>query len=360
MATIKVAHDDIRTRSQDASDLQKFCDALTKAGHTVTNLGVGPNKVQSHMLSKSHSCDIMIQIAGGLCTGTLGDFIRGLKPATRYYYAQKGAIVYNMVANNLDAKTWKCVRSWDWGGRSMSVVTPYVGKTLPQVYSENKDVLVGFADGKNIDEVIKNFLAVLNGGSTSTDTKQQGGGSSGLDLIKQVCSDWDPYGVDLDLHGDTLSIKKTNPFSGMTVDESMIVADSVSFVDYDRDTPNSNGNIKDKFLINRFGEVPLDTEIKTEPAQILQMAQRGHNHTLELKTRIHKNIKEGNWINLNLPTLGIENRKYYISKLGYQEERYYTLTLDVAPPSVHVDVQEVTEEETTTDESTDSTAEEAT
>ena len=350
--------DRIHSASSDKALLAEFCKLVEAKGHTVTNVGRGPNQVQSWSLS--HSSDCMVQIAGGMCIGTTSDFCYGMKKG--YYHAKKGCIpLYTKGWTKYDPDTYVPRKgAWDdnFSHRlPRSWFTQFLNINFPTVYKKFSQYLLPYSHGKSAQEMAEKMLG---GTSSSTDNKQQGGGgSSGLDLIKQVCSDWDPYGVDLDLHGDTVSIKKTNPFSGMTVDESMIVADSVSFVDYDRDTPNSNGNIKDKFLINRFGEVPLDTEIKTEPAQILQMAQRGHNHTLELKTRIHKNIKEGNWINLNIPTLGIENRKYYISKLGYQEERYYTLTLDVAPPSVHVDVQEVTEEETT--ESTEeSTEEEAT
>ena len=44
---------------------------------------------------------------------------------------KKGAIVYNMVANNLDAKTWKAGKAWDWY-YSMSV--PY-GKDFTSRYT---------------------------------------------------------------------------------------------------------------------------------------------------------------------------------------------------------------------------------
>lgn len=344
MSTINVAIDNIRTYSQDLADLNKFCEALRKDGHTVTAVGVGPNKIQGYMRSKSHSCDIMIQIAGGLCIGTLGDFITGLKRP--YYYAKKGAIIYDMVANNLNAKTWKAVRAKDWY-YSMSTVTPYLGKTLPQVYSENKDVLVGFADGETIDELISNFRKCMGGNGNSTgEGEGAGGGSSALDLIKQVCSDWDPLGPEILLNGDTVTVKRTNPKEAVGLSTDRIQLNTVTFQDYDSDTPNSFGGVKDDYLIKRFGEVPLDLEVTdSNKAQILQVNQRGHNHVIELKALLSKDFIASNWVNLTLPELGISNRPYYISKTGYSEERLIQLTLESAPPSIYVDVQEVSEEE---------------
>ena len=354
MATIKVSSDNIRNYSLDNADLNKFCQALRDKGHTVTSVGVHSNGIQSHMLKKSNACDIMIQIAGGLCIGTLGDFIAGIKRG--YYYAKKGAIVYNMVANNLDAKTWKAGKAWDWY-YSMSTVTPYVGKTLPQVYSENKDVLVGFADGKNIDEVIKNFIAVMGGGSSSSATSgnQQGGGGSVLDLIKQVCSDWDPLGVEINLDGDTVGIRRTNPNTAVPLSTNNIQKNSISVVDYDSNTPNTNGTAKDNFLINRFGEVPMEAEVDdANKAQVLQVAQRGHNHSIDLKCILGREYIAGNWVKLTIPELGITNRPYYISKSGNQEERVTSLTLESAPPSRYVEVQEMAaEEEVSEDTSTE-------
>lgn len=347
MATIAVGTDKIRTPSQDNADLQKFCEALRNAGHTVTNVGRGPNSVQGHMLQSKNACDIMIQIAGGLCIGTLGDFISMIKRGG--YHAKKGAIVYNMVANDLNAKTWIAEKAWDWY-YSMSVVTPYVGKTLPQVYSENSDVLVGFADGENIDEVIKNFLAVL-GGKSSGEGEGIGGGSSILELIKQVCSDWDYQGVELQLNGDTLSVRRTNPKTAKPLTTSSIVNNSVSVSDYDSNTPNKNGSVVDKYLADRFGEIIVDEGLEdSDKEQILQIAQRGHNHSIDLKTILNADYNTGNWVSLTLKELGMENRKYYVSKASYQEDRMQTLTLEPAPPSIYVEATEVAEDDATTDE----------
>lgn len=341
MPTAAVAIDHIRTVSQDLADLKKFCSAMESHGYTVKNLGCGPNRVQGHMLS--HSYDVMIQIAGGLCTGTLGDFIAGIKQG--YYHAKKGAIVYHMIANPLNARTWKAVRSWDWGNRSMAVVTPYVGKTLPQIYSENKNVLTKFACGETIDEVIKMYFDGSEGTSESGKVAQ---GNSILELIKQVMSDNDHLGVDMDLKGDTMSIKRTQPQSGVPLGENRIINNSVTFTDYDPQTPNTFNSAKDKYLVERFGEVPIETSQtveKVDEAQVLQVAERGHGHTIELKCVIGADYVAGKWVQLNLPSLGITNRPYFISKYSYDEDLTPTLTLEAAPPSIYVEAPAEVEEE---------------
>jgi hypothetical protein len=232
-----------------------------------------------------------------------------------------------------------------------------VGKTLPQVYKENSDVLVGFADGENIDEVIKNFKAVLGGGSSDNEGGKQGGGGSVLDLIKQVCSDWDPLGPEIGINGDTLTVKRTNPRTATPLTTQQIVRNSVSWNDYDSNTPNSFGSAKDKYLVDRFGEIPLELEVEdADKAQVLQVNQRGHNHSIDLKCIMNPDYVAGRWVNLTIPEMGITSRPYYISKNAYQEERVMSLTLESAPPSIYVDVaketseEEVAETEETTEE----------
>jgi len=354
MPTAAVAIDKIRGSSQDLADLKKFCDAMSSHGYTVKNLGRGPNTVQRHLLSNRY--DVMIQIAGGLCVCTLGDFMTGIRRG--YYKAKKGAIVFYMVANNLNAETWKSNRAWDWGG-STAVCKNLFGKTLPTIYSENKDVLTKFAHGKTMDDLIKMYF---NGESGTGDTK--GGtpqGSSILELIKQVMSDNDHLGVDMDLHGDTLSIKRTQPSSGLPLGENRIINNSVTFTDYDPQTPNTFNSAKDKYLVDRFGEVPIEASqevAKIDEAQVLQVAERGHGHSIELKCVIGADYVAGKWVMLNLPSLGISNRPYFISKYSYDEDLTPTLTLEPAPPSIYVEAPaEVEEEENTEGEEGESTTE---
>ena len=340
MTTVAVAIDNIRTRSQDRADLQKFISAMSAKGYDVKNAGVGPNQVQQY--ASRHTVDVMIQIAGGLCICTLGDFMKGIRSG--YYHAKKGAIVFDMVANNLNPVTWKAVVSSDWY-YSRSVCNPYLGKTLPQVYSENKDVLTKFAWGKTIDAVIKMYL---DGAEDTSGNGKVAQGNSILELIKQVMSDNDHLGVDMDLKGDTMSIKRTQPQSGVPLGENRIINNSVTFTDYDPQTPNTFNSAKDKYLVDRFGEVPIEasqTVEKIDEAQVLQVAERGHGHTIELKCVIGADYVAGKWVHLNLPSLGITNRPYFISKYSYDEDLTPTLTLEAAPPSIYTEAPAEVEEE---------------
>lgn len=351
MANIIVACDNNFGYSVDTACVNTFCEKLNAAGHTAKNVGRGPNTTQHY--SKTHNCDIMVQIAAGKCIGTFVDFVLG---CTRgYYHAKKFSIPY--WKNEESVMTWKAKQAWDDHFSRQSDIAPYIGKTLPECYEKHKDIAI-FSHGNTAEEMANMFLKNLNGGSaTSTDdAASQPAGSSCMDLIKQVCTDWDPYGVDLDLKGDTVRIQKTNPNNTAPLSKSNIVSNSINYTDYDRNTPNVNGSAKDQFLIDRFGQVPLETEVTDQQQVVLQMAQRGHNHSIDLKTIINKNIGVGSWVTLDLPELGLEKRKYYVSKMGYQEERVTSLTLDVAPPSLYVEISEettdTTEGETTDEEST--------
>jgi hypothetical protein len=342
MTTIAVASDNIRSYSQDLADLTKFCEALRKAGYEVIQVGVGSNEIQYY--SKRHTIDIMIQIAGGLCCGTLGDFIMGIG---KYYHAKKGSIVYNMIENNLNPETHPCRKSDDWY-YDMTFINAHKEEKYPDIYKQFSNKTAGFAWGKNIDEVIKNYLAVLGGGTnTNTADTQQSGGSI-LELMKQVTADLDPYGVELDLVGDEVYIHKSHPEKANKLTTDMIINNSVSFTDYDSNTPNTNGTAKDQYLIDRFGTIALETDITTDKAQVLQIAKRGHGHSLDLKVVLDYRYIAGEWVSLTIPSLNLKNRKYYISKASYDSERTMSLTLDPAPPSLYTEVPEApTETETT-------------
>lgn len=355
MANIHVATDDIGSPSHDKQVLDEFVEAVRAAGHQVTPAGRGDSAIQNHMLKSSNKCDIMVQIAGGQCPSTFGDFNWGTRPGG-YYHADKFFIpietsVWTNYAKYDPKKYVLPARAWDDGfGQGRIDTSKIKGRTWQQVCNDKETFprCAGFAEGKGGKEVAKSFLAALGGSGASTKDGGEGagGGSSALDLIKQVCSDWDPLGVELNLNGDTLSVKRTDPKTAKPLDTSRIQRNSMAWVDYDSNTPNVNGTAKDQYLIGRFGEVPMDTEVADDNvAQVLQVAQRGHNHTIDLKCILSKDFVVGKWVNLTIPEMGIINRPYYISKSGYQEERLNTITLESAPPSIYVDVQEVAEEE---------------
>jgi len=363
MSTIYAAIDYITGPSADKAILNSFCEKVKAAGHTVTNCGRGPNQIQSTM--KNKTCDVMVQIAGGQCPGTFADFSWGSRPGG-YYGATKFCIPmctgsWSNYAK-YDPKKYKLpAKAWDDGFSDGLDKSHIVGRTWQQISNDKTNFprCLGFVEGKNADDLAKGFLNLLGGGSnSSTDNgDKQGGGGSVLDLIKQVCSDWDPLGPEIGLNGDTLTVKRTNPKTATPLTTKQIVRNSISWNDYDSNTPNSFGGVKDKYLVDRFGEIPLEIEVSdSNKAQVLQVNQRGHNHSIDLKCIMSPDYVAGRWVNLTIPELGISSRPYYISKNAYQEERQMSLTLESAPPSIYVEVSEETTEEEVAE--TDATEEE--
>jgi len=370
MANIHIGSDNITYYSEDKKRLATICDIVRKAGHEVTNAGVGDNAIQGHMENPKNKCDIMVQIAGGQCPGTFADFEWGTaitgewgRTGDGYYHARKYCFpMYTAAWDNYEKynpKKYKLPENaWDDSFSNVACLQPIkkkiIGKTWQQISNEFERC-VGFVEGRNAEELGNGFVKLLNGGKAGTNSEANGGGIGGgssiLDLIKQVCSDWDYQGVELQLNGDTFSVKRTNPKSAKNLTKSSIVNNSVSMTDYDSNTPNKNGSASDKYLIDRFGEINVDEGLEdSDKEQILQIAQRGHNHSIDLKTILNSDYNVGNWVSLTLDELGFEKRKYYISKASYQEEMVQQLTLEPAPPSIYVEVpEEVPEEEETTD-----------
>jgi hypothetical protein len=352
MATIRVAIDNCYGKSSDKKTLETFAEKLRAAGHTVTTHGVGPNRIQQTMLKSSNSCDVMIQIAGGKCLGTLVDFYKGLGS---YYHAKAGGFAYFKCWK----PEWKAYRAHDDNFSRESDLAPYKGKTLPEIYkimSEKKKMCYGY--GTTAEECASTWLNSYGGNPGGTSSGTDGaaaGGSRLIDIVKELCSDWNKYGVDAILTGDTLNIKKTNPQSATVLNEHNLANNSVSYTEYDNSTPNIYKNAKDNFLINRYGQIPCDVEDENTlmQDQILMMSQRNHGHTIDLKCILNPDRVAGKWVKLTLPRYNIYDRYYYITKDNYNEERSMSLTLERGPPELYVEVQEVPAE--TTDESGEST-----
>ncbi len=56
------------------------------------------------------------------------------------------------------------------------------------------------------DELANTWLSNYNGSGVQTETTNNGGRSL-IDIVKELCTEWNPFGVEAQLHGDTLSIK---------------------------------------------------------------------------------------------------------------------------------------------------------
>lgn len=357
MATIRVAIDNIQNTSADQKTLDTFISKLREAGHTVTSHGIGPNKIQNAMQHKSNACDLMIQVAGGKCLGTLCDLKVGIGSSQMdgYYYAKQGGFAYFKCWN----PDWKAKREprdnfSTKPGPVKRETDRQTGKTLPQIFSEYDNMFYGYGD--TAEECAKTFLANMGGSSLENTNNAVGGGGNIIDRVKEVCSDWNPYGVELKLIGDTLYIGRTNPNTAVPLKENQIIANSITYTDYDVSTPNTYQNAKDQFLIDRYGQIPLEPDTAVQSSwtdQFLQMAQRGHGHSIDLKCLLSENFVEGKWIELSLDALGIVDRKYYITKYSYDDERVSGLTLEPGPPQIISETEEVVETEDVNEEEDD-------
>lgn len=363
MATIRIAIDNVHNYSADKKTLDTVAEKLRAAGHTVHTHGVGPNQIQGVMRKSSNKCDIAVQIAGGKCLGTMCDFYVGANPNGRYYYADKMGIAFFQCWK----PEWVCHREprdhfSTKPGPVKVLADKLTGTVMTEALKQLSDRFV-YGYGETADECAKTLLANISGQTAGTsETVQIDTGNSIIDLIKQVMSDWNKYGAELTLTGDTVNIKRTNPNSAVNLTNDNIINNNISFTDYDNSTPNTYGKIKDNFLVERFGTIPLTTDEvnSTWESQVLQMAQRGHGHSIDLKVILNPYYTEGRWVNLNLPQFNIINRKYYIAKTSLDDERVMSLTLTPGPPEVFMEVAETTDEEIdgTNDDGTTTTEEE--
>ncbi|RAP51129.1 MAG: hypothetical protein BZ138_05985 [Methanosphaera sp. rholeuAM270] len=338
MATIRVAVDNIRgIYSVDKQTLDSFASALRNAGHTVTTHGVGPNKIQTTMLSSSNACDLMIQVAGGRCLGTLIDFYTGIKNG--YYHAKAGGFAYFKCWD----PNWKAGRAGDDNFSWSMNLSKYIGKTLPEIYSM-LDGKMFYGYGNTAEDCAKTFLANYNGTGSSTKSTMTMG-SSALDLIKQCTNDWDKYGIEYHLQGDTLKINRTILNTDIALPSKYISNTSIIIKDHDGDTPNTLERNGRKYtiprLVQRYGEILVEEDLpELGIQQMLNIARRGHGHTIDLQCLISPDYQEGKWVRLELPEYGINHEPYFISKATYDNDVFMSLTLDVAPPSRFVEVQE--------------------
>lgn len=343
---IIVATDNDFGAAADNACAKRFVEKCNAAGHNATHVGRGPNTTQSY--ARSHTCDVMVQIAAGKCLGTFVDFINGIKRG--YYKAKKFSIPY--WKNEESVMTWKSHRAWDDNFSSSSSLAPYVGKTLPTLYQENSDVAI-FSHGNTADEMADMFLKNLGGGSTTgtgaAQTGGGGGGSSAFDLIKQVVTPWDKYGVALQLDGNTLTVTRATTKNAPVLHENMILNDSISITDYASDSVNyiSDGKnvYKDDFLVKRFGKIEPEEKPENKGKvwirDMYQIAQRESGHSIDCKVLFDPRLHEGMYVHLQLPSFELDGY-YFVSKTSVEEDNCMSITLDPAPPSRYQEVTETT------------------
>lgn len=343
--------DNIHGYSSDKALLAEFCKLVEAKGHTVTNVGVGPSAVQNYALR--HSADVMVQIAGGMCVGTLSDFCYGMKQG--YYKAKKGCIpFYTKGWTKYNPETYKpSGGAWDdnfSSGLPRSWFSQFLNITFPEMYTKFSQYLLPFSHGKSAQEMADKMLSSgSTGGTTGATGGGGGGGQTGFDLIKQVITPWDKYGVALELNGSTLHVYRATTKNAPLLTEDVVVNDSISITDYASQTPNyiSDGKnvLKNDFLIQRFGKIEPEEAPKNKGKvwlqDMYQVAQRDSGHTIDMKVLFDPKLKEGMYVHLKMPTFDLDGY-YYISKTSVEEEQAMSITLDPAPPSRYQEVTETT------------------
>lgn len=346
MANIIVASDNCFGASTDKACVDQFCQKLNAAGHNATNVGRGPNRTQQY--AQTHNCDIMVQIAAGKCIGTYADFCAGIRRG--YYKAKKFSIPY--WKNEESVMTWKAHKAWD-DNFSGNLASKYYGKTLPECYEMDKEIAI-FSHGATADAMADMFLKNLGGGTANTNAVAGaatggGGGTTAFDLIKQVVTPWDKYGVALELDGQTLKVSRATTRNAPILHENSIVADSINITDYKADTPNyitdGKNTLKNDFLIERFGKIEPDEKPDNKGKiwlrDMYQIAQRESGHTIDCKVLFDPQLHEGMYVHLQLPSLNIDGY-YFVSKTSVEEESCMSITLDPAPPSRYQEITETT------------------
>jgi len=330
MSKIVIATDNIDNYTKDNTRAQKVVELLKAKGHTVTYAGVGANKVQR--AAQNGSYDIMIQIVGGKCLGTLVDFNLGI---TRGYYKvkQAGFMYYNCWDAN-----WKAVKAHDDTFSRSSDISGYIGKTLPEIFKTMGGKLF-YGYGNDVESLvntfINNWMGNTSDSTSSADFVQSG--TAALDKIKEVTNEWDEEGIVYQLDGDTFMVSKANPEIYSVMNDNMILSNSITFTDYEPSTPNtlSRGGevLQDNTLVERFGVIAAEDYPNVSMNHALQINKRDKGHSIELKCLISPYYQAGNWVKLTCADLGLKNELYYITKASLDGSIYMSVTLVPFVPS---------------------------
>ena len=365
---IAVATDRNYSPSEDKQVADAVCAKLRAAGHTVTYAGRGPNVIQIY--AQSHPLDLMVQIGGGMCIGTLCDFSYGIKRG--YYKAKKATCVYYIKHwTKLHPETWVSHTASD---DRFSVGIPESfrstfgwGKKLPEVYAMH-DNIGPFCYGKSGEEIGECLVRKINGGDSATTGGNTGGGGGGgqtiLDLIKQVITPWDKYGIAMGIWNGYLYIyrAKTTGTTNTelqsfitekvpTITDKLVVNDSITITDYASNTPNylkvGNHEIKNDALIKRFGKIPVKDEVqnkgKSWVQDMYQVSQRESGHTIDMTILYTGGVVTGQYVYVNLESIGLKGF-YFVTKRSMEENLMnMSITLEPAPPSRYTEQTESTE-----------------
>lgn len=191
--TFAVGSDNIDDANETAY-INKVINALKSKGHNAYSLGVGPSVDQNHGLSSSSSGEINIFIVGGICAGTVKDYVDGL--GSYYHYDGMIMMFANCTTDNWIScnalKNKNQVRAHD-DGFSTGIDTSI---TPHQMFENHKDKIAYVAGQPNesFDSLVEKLVnGQFNCGSTgtsskNTNTNNNGEGTSTTTVIDEVAT----------------------------------------------------------------------------------------------------------------------------------------------------------------------------
>lgn len=317
-----------RSGKSDNDCIEKVCQILRDNGHTADNIGVNSN-LESPFRSKGKGC-IGVFLVNGICIGTVDSITQGVvkKGIMDYWFLGVTKSYYGGGMNIPDELTTKKVPiAHDDNFTPEPRRSELNGKyTLSEYCSENSDY-VAYAYGDDCEQVAQAILqgggGQGGGGTGSTDKKKEPTPMSYLDMIKDLISVWDGD-VECKIRQNKVYINKVpkpNPRLWV-IEGNNIVSGQAKVTDYNSDTINSLDvtysdktiNIKDEYLLNRFGEVSATLEaVKTiteygneTVTENTSSSSPSSNEYTEIVTVLQKYYEADDW---NTFTNNIRNAK---------------------------------------------------
>lgn len=273
---------------------QKYVDCIAEkleaAGHTVTKLGIGPYPNQNYSLTSAAQGKVDIMIAGGVCMGTLCDFLYGMEKG--YYKCSKFIVAFvGWIGNKYTTceylKNYRQKnKAWDDSFSPQWLLDKYGvcdgRKSVAELCAEHENL--SYVCGDNCEELARK---ILKGMGDDSDSESEP--STIRDVLKELMYHWDGQ-AELKCYGDTIYINKIPPQTDATLEITEgvnLVKDGLTIHDYYPDTINylvvthnfGDPIIKtDQRLIDRFGEKKREVEA-TKKIQVQEEVESSDTDT---------------------------------------------------------------------------------
>lgn len=188
--TFAVGSDNITGYSSDIARVNKVIEALKAKGHNAYSIGVGDSVNQNHGLKSSTKGVINIFIVGGICAGTVKDYMDGFNRGY-YHYDRMIMMFANCTTDNwisckaLQSK--KQIRAWDDGFSSGidTSITPH------EMFERNKNRISYIAGQPNesfdslVNKLINGQFNCGSSSSTSNTSTVGTGASAGTTVVDE-------------------------------------------------------------------------------------------------------------------------------------------------------------------------------